>query len=74
MIVVDDDVELPRGFLDRFLAVAGRFDLELAQPALRHTSHAAWPVFRRGAVVRRPCARVVEIGPLTAFRATSPGS
>ena len=67
MLVVDDDVELPRGFLDRFLFLAERFGLQLAQPALRHTSHAAWPVCRRArwTVARR--TRMVEIGPLTAF-------
>src|SRR4051812_31242273 len=42
VVVIDDDVELPHGFLDRFLAVAERFGFDLAQPAHRHTSHAAW--------------------------------
>jgi hypothetical protein len=67
LLVIDDDVELPRGFLDRFLFLAERFGLQLAQPALRHTSHAAWALFRRqrGSVVR--LTRMVEIGPLTAF-------
>lgn len=67
VLVVDDDVELPRGFLDRFLFLAGRFGLQLAQPALRRTSHAAWAVCRRerGSAVR--VTRLVEIGPLTAF-------
>jgi hypothetical protein len=67
LVVVDDDVELPRGFFDRFLFLAERFDLQLAQPALRRTSHAAWAVCRRerGSVVR--LSRLVEIGPVTAF-------
>jgi hypothetical protein len=67
VLVVDDDVELPRGFLDRFLFLAARFELQLAQPALRRTSHAAWAVCRRerGSAVR--VTRLVEIGPLTAF-------
>jgi hypothetical protein len=67
LIAIDDDVELPRGFLDRFLFLAERFGLVLAQPALRRTSHTAWPVFRRErwSVVR--ATRMVEIGPLTAF-------
>jgi hypothetical protein len=69
LIVIDDDVVLPRGFLDRFLFVGERLGLQLAQPALTHTSHAAWRVFRRrrGAVART--TRMVEIGPLTAFSA-----
>jgi hypothetical protein len=67
VVALDDDVELPRGFLDRFLFCAERFGLQLAQPALRRTSHAAWAVCRRrrGLVARR--TRLVEIGPLTAF-------
>jgi hypothetical protein len=70
LIVIDDDVELPRDFLDCFLFLAERFDFKLAQPALRRTSHAAWPVFRRrrGSVAR--VTRMVEIGPLTAFERT----
>jgi hypothetical protein len=67
ILVLDDDVELPSGFLDGFLFCAERFGLQLAQPALRRTSHAAWAICRRerGSVVR--LTRLVEIGPLTAF-------
>jgi GT2 family glycosyltransferase len=67
LLVVDDDVELPRGFLDRFIFLCERFSLALAQPAHRLHSHAAWPVTRRraGSVVRE--TRFVEIGPVTAF-------
>jgi len=69
LVVVDDDVELPRGFLDRFLFLCERFSLALAQPAHRLRSHAAWPVTRRRArsVVRETA--FVEIGPVTAFAA-----
>jgi hypothetical protein len=68
-IVVDDDVVLPERFLDRFLGLAERFDLALAQPAQTRASHAAWTVTRRqgGALLRE--TRFVEIGPVTAFRA-----
>src|SRR5207247_1207248 len=66
LLVVDDDVVLPPGFLDRFLFLAERFELRLAQPAHRHRSHAAWRVTRRRpGVVREP--RFVEIGPVPAF-------
>ena len=67
IVVIDDDVELPRGFLDDFLAGADRAGLEIAQPAHRLNSHAAWPVTRRhpGATARR--TTFVEIGPVTAF-------
>jgi GT2 family glycosyltransferase len=67
LLVFDDDVELPRGFLDRFLFLCERFSLTLAQPAHRLSSHAAWSVTRRRArsVVRETA--FVEIGPVTAF-------
>lgn len=67
LLVIDDDVALPRGFLDRFLFLAERYGLVLAQPAHRRHSHAAWSVTRRrwGTVVRE--TGFVEIGPVTAF-------
>jgi GT2 family glycosyltransferase len=67
LLLLDDDVELPRDFLDRFLFLCERFSLQLAQPAHRLNSHAAWPQTRRraGSVVRE--TRFVEIGPVTAF-------
>ncbi len=69
LLVIDDDVELPVGFLDRFLFLAERFSLTLAQPAHRLDSHAAWAVTRRrrGSAVRETA--FVEIGPVTAFAA-----
>jgi GT2 family glycosyltransferase len=69
LLIVDDDVVLPGGFLDAFLCTAERFDLALAQPAHAFASHAAWPVTRRrpGVLARR--TRFVEIGPVTALRA-----
>jgi GT2 family glycosyltransferase len=73
LLVIDDDVELPRGFLDRFVFLCERFSLALAQPAHCLNSHAAWPVTRRqhGSVLRE--TNFVEIGPVTAFaRATFP--
>jgi hypothetical protein len=71
LLVLDDDIVLPRGFLDQFLFLAERFQLDLAQPAHRLVSHAAWRVTRRrpGSCVRE--TRFVEIGPVTAFRHTT---
>ena len=67
LLVLDDDVALPRGFLDAFVFLAERFQLRLAQPAHRARSHAAWQITRRRpqAVVRE--TRFVEIGPVVAF-------
>jgi hypothetical protein len=71
LIVVDDDVSLPRGFLDSFLFLAERFELDLAQPAHRQRSHAAWAVTRRrrGSVVRE--TPFVEIGPVFALHSST---
>lgn len=66
-LVIDDDVELPPRFLDRFVGVCEDARLQLAQPAQSLKSHAAWPVTRRrgGGLVR--ATNFVEIGPVTAF-------
>jgi hypothetical protein len=66
-IAIDDDVRLPRGFLDLFVGVCEAFDLDLAQPAQTLRSHSAWKVTRRrpASLVRQ--TRFVEIGPVTAF-------
>jgi hypothetical protein len=69
LLVVDDDVLLPRGFLDRFIAICEALDFGLAQPAQTARSHAGWHITRRrGGLVARE-TRYVEIGPVTAFRA-----
>ena len=67
VLAVDDDVRLPRAFLDRFVAVCEAFGLDLAQPAQTLRSHSAWKVTRRrpASLVRE--TRFVEIGPVTAF-------
>ena len=71
LLVIDDDVALPRGFLDAFLFLAERFGLAMAQPAHRQRSHAAWEITRRrrGSVVRE--TPFVEIGPVSAFSAAT---
>jgi len=69
LLAIDDDVELPRGFLDRFLFLSERFGLRLAQPAHRRRSHAAWRVTRRRATTVVRETGFVEIGPLSAFHA-----
>jgi GT2 family glycosyltransferase len=67
LLVVDDDVELPGDFLDRFLYLCERFSLALAQPAHRLASHAAWRVTRRRPLCAVRETAFVEIGPVTAF-------
>ena len=62
LLIVDDDVRLPRDFLDVFISLAEHHDFRLAQPAHAFASHAAWEVTRRrpGLTARR--TRFVEIG------------
>jgi hypothetical protein len=67
VLVVDDDVRLPRAFLDRFVAVCEVFGLDLAQPAQTLRSHSAWKVTRRRPATLVRETRFVEIGPVTAF-------
>jgi GT2 family glycosyltransferase len=73
LLTIDDDVTLPKGFLDRLLYLSERFGLKLAQPAHAARSHAAWKVTRRrfGSVARE--TSFVEIGPVTAFGAETFG-
>jgi hypothetical protein len=68
LLLLDDDVRLPRGFLDVFVFLADRFGLSLAQPAHRRRSHAAWAVTRRRPAVVARETQFVEIGPVSALR------
>ena len=71
LLLLDDDVALPRGFLDAFVFLAERFGLRLAQPAHRGRSHAAWTVTRRraGSVARETA--FAEIGPVVGLHAST---
>jgi hypothetical protein len=73
LLLLDDDVRLPAGFLDMLVFLAEHYDFALAQPAHRWRSHAAWAVTRRrpGAVARE--TRFVEIGPVSLLRAETFG-
>ena len=67
LLIVDDDVELPHRFVERFIPLAEYTGLDLAQPAQTLASHAAWRFARRRpfSVLRE--TNFVEIGPVTAF-------
>lgn len=69
LLILDDDVVLPDGFLDALIAAAERLDLTLAQPAHRLHSHAAWSVTRRHPFATARETAFVEIGPVTLIRA-----
>ena len=67
ILLMDDDIRLPAGFLDPFLYLAERYGLRLAAPAHRMRSHAAWRLTRRRWGVLARETAFVEIGPLTAL-------
>jgi hypothetical protein len=64
LVVVDDDIELPSRFLDRFLAHQVAHELTLAQPARTHDSYIDHYFVAQllGVAARR--TRFVEIGPV----------
>lgn len=66
-IVVDDDIELPSNFLDRFLYVSENKHLVLSQPAHRVNSYKIWGITRRTWRNLSRTTHFVECGPLTAF-------
>lgn len=68
IIVADDDVELPDGWLDRYIDVANRYDLALSQPARTRDSYIDHHIVAQapGLLARR--TRFVEIGPVVCLR------
>ena len=69
VLVCDDDIWLPRGFLDAFISYQVACDFALAQPARTRTSYADRKFVRAVAGVRARQTRFVEIGPLFSLRA-----
>lgn len=68
LIFVDDDIVVPAGFLDAFLAMQEEFDLTIAQPARTRNSYADNKFCRQRKGIRGRRTRFVEIGPLFSVR------
>ena len=68
LVVVDDDIELESGFLDRFLASQTAHDLTLAQPARTHDSYIDHYFVAQLLGVEARQTRFVEIGPVFSLR------
>jgi hypothetical protein len=64
LVVVDDDIELPPRFLDRFLAYQSAYDLTLCQPARTHDSYIDHHFVAQLLGVAARQTRFVEIGPV----------
>lgn len=69
LVIVDDDVIVPRGFLDAAIELCERLDLSLAQPAQTRFSNANWPLTKRRFLTIARDTQFVEIGPVTLIRA-----
>ena len=67
MIVVDDDIEIPPNFLDRFLCLSEWKGLVVSQPAHLVNSHKTWSITRRTWRNLVRTTHYVETGPVTAF-------
>jgi hypothetical protein len=67
LLVVDDDILLPKDFLDLLIYFSYTYSFKLAQPAHRFLSYASYAVTERhyGSLARR--TGFVEIGPVSLF-------
>ncbi len=71
LVVCDDDVGLPAGFLDDFIALAERFEFALAQPARTLSSYVDHAITRQAPGLLARATRFVEIGPVFAANAAA---
>jgi hypothetical protein len=67
-IIVDDDIALPEAFLDRFIALSERADLNICMPAHCFRSHQTFEITLRKWNSLARLTHFVEGGPMTAFR------
>jgi hypothetical protein len=68
VLVCDDDIDLPPGFLDAYLAFVERYDLALAQPARTADSYVDHHFVTRLNGISARLTRFVEIGPFFSVR------
>lgn len=69
LVIIDDDVILPSGFLDQAIEVCRRLDYALAQPAQTRLSNANWSIAKQRLFTIARDSLFVEIGPVTLLRA-----
>ena len=68
VLVCDDDVHLPEGFVDGYLELVQRHDLALAQPARAHGSYVDHAIVEQMDGLDARLTRFVEIGPVFSVR------
>ncbi len=64
IIVSDDDIVLPAGFVDSYLALVSRYNFAVAQPARTHNSYIDHRFVEQLDGIEARWTRFVEIGPL----------
>jgi hypothetical protein len=64
IIISDDDIVLPPGFLDSYLARVSHYNFAIAQPARTHDSYIDHPFVEQLDGIDARWTRFVEIGPL----------
>ncbi|MFE9451619.1 glycosyltransferase family 4 protein [Streptomyces sp. NPDC006739] len=67
LVVCDDDMTLPAGFLDRFLELQSRCGFSLAQPARTESSYIDHPIVQRQPGVLARQTLFVESGPMVSM-------
>jgi hypothetical protein len=68
IIVSDDDIDVPPGFLDNYLRLVEQHDLALCQPARTHDSYIDHRFVEQLDGINARWTRFVEIGPLFSIR------
>jgi len=68
IIVSDDDISMPIGFLDTYLDLVVRYNFALAQPARTHKSYIDHPFVEQLDGLKARRTRFVEIGPVISIR------
>jgi len=68
ILVADDDIHLPAGFLDDYLRIVQQHDFALCQPARTHDSYIDHPFVEQLDGINARWTQFVEIGPLFSVR------
>ena len=67
IILCDDDIVLPKNFVDSFIAMQSKLEFAIAQPARTINSYIDHPIVQQHIGVHARQTRFVEIGPVVSF-------